>query len=104
MVDIFDEVDEELRAERAQQLLKRYAGLIVAAALLMVARRGGLGGLALVAGQAGHGGRAALSRGDGAAPVARDRRHPQAVTGDFDMLARMAPEGYRTLARCRPPP
>ena len=32
VVDIFDEVDEELRAERAQQLLKRYGGVIIAAA------------------------------------------------------------------------
>ena len=36
MVDIFDEVDEELRAERAQQLLKRYAGLILAVAVLII--------------------------------------------------------------------
>ena len=41
MVDIFDEVDEELRAERAQQLLKRYAGVIVAVALLIVAAAAG---------------------------------------------------------------
>src|ERR1700731_602841 len=36
VVDIFDEVDEELRAERAQQLLKRYGGLIVAGVVLIV--------------------------------------------------------------------
>jgi hypothetical protein len=41
VVDIFDEVDEELRAERAQQLLKRYSGLIIAAVLLIVAAVGG---------------------------------------------------------------
>ncbi len=28
MVDIFDEVEEDLRAERAQRLLKRYGGVI----------------------------------------------------------------------------
>ena len=32
---VCDEVDEELRAERTQRLLKRYAGVIVAAALLI---------------------------------------------------------------------
>lgn len=36
MVDIFDEVDEELRAERAQKLLKRYGGVIIAGAVLVV--------------------------------------------------------------------
>ena len=41
VVDIFDEVDEELRAERAQQLLKRYAGVIIAAALLIVGAAAG---------------------------------------------------------------
>ena len=41
MVDIFDEVDEELRAERAQQLLKRYGGLIVAGRLLIVGAAAG---------------------------------------------------------------
>ena len=41
MVDIFDEVDEELRAERAQQLLKRYGWLIVAGALAIVGAAAG---------------------------------------------------------------
>ena len=33
MVDIFDEVDEELRADRAEALLKRYGGVIDGAAV-----------------------------------------------------------------------
>ena len=37
VVDIFDEVEEDLRAERAQQLLKRYGGLIVAVLVVIVA-------------------------------------------------------------------
>ena len=41
MVDIFDEVDEELRAERAQQLLKKYGGVIVAAAVAIVGAAAG---------------------------------------------------------------
>ena len=41
VVDIFDEVDEELRAERAQQLLKRYSGVILAAAVLIVGAAAG---------------------------------------------------------------
>ena len=36
MVDIFDEVEEELREERMQALLKKYAGLLIVAALLVI--------------------------------------------------------------------
>lgn len=36
MVDIFDEVEEELREERMQALLKKYAGLLIVAALVMI--------------------------------------------------------------------
>jgi hypothetical protein len=35
--DIFDEVEEELRAERARKLLQRYGSLIIAAAVAIVA-------------------------------------------------------------------
>ena len=41
MVDIFDEIDEELRAERVQQLLKRYGGVLIVAVLLIVGAVGG---------------------------------------------------------------
>lgn len=37
MPDIFDEVSEDLRAERAQQMLKKYGGLLVGAAVLVLA-------------------------------------------------------------------
>ena len=40
MPDIFDEVSEDLRAERAQQMLKKYGGLLVAAAALVLAGTG----------------------------------------------------------------
>ena len=36
MPDIFDEVQEDLRAERAKRLFNRYAGLLAGAALLVV--------------------------------------------------------------------
>jgi hypothetical protein len=39
--DIFDEVNEDLRAERAQQLLRRYGGLLVALLVLAIAGVGG---------------------------------------------------------------
>ncbi len=37
MVDIFDEVSEDLRAEQAANLLKRYGSLLIGAALLVLA-------------------------------------------------------------------
>ena len=37
MVDIFDEVDEELRAEKAKALLRRYGWLIVLGAVALLA-------------------------------------------------------------------
>ena len=41
MPDIFDEVNEDLRADRARTLLRRYGGLLAAGALLVVAGAGG---------------------------------------------------------------
>ncbi len=99
MVDIFDEVDEELRAERAQQLLKRYAGLIIAAALLVIAAAAGWQAWRwwqakqdMAAGQHYLAAMALMQ-----SPAAAANR--QGITGDFDSLAQTAPEGYRTLAR-----
>ncbi|MGA3398236.1 MAG: tetratricopeptide repeat protein [Acetobacteraceae bacterium] len=99
MVDIFDEVDEELRAERAQQLLKRYAGLIIAAALLVIAATGGWQAWRwwqarqdMAAGQRYLAAMALMQ-----SPAAASNQ--QGITDDFDALARTAPEGYRTLAR-----
>lgn len=99
MVDIFDEVDEELRADRAQQLLKRYAGLIIAAALLVVAAAAGWQAWRwwqakqdMAAGQRYLAAMALMQ-----SPAAAADR--QILIGDFDTLARTAPDGYRTLAR-----
>jgi hypothetical protein len=99
VVDIFDEVDEELRAERAQQLLKRYAGLIIAAALLVIAATGGWQAWRwwqarqdMAAGQRYLAAMALMQ-----SPAAASNQ--QGITDDFDALARTAPEGYRTLAR-----
>jgi hypothetical protein len=99
VVDIFDEIDEELRAERAQRLLRRYAGLIVVVALLIVGSAAGweawryyqakqdmlaaqhyMGAVGL-ANSPGAGGNQAI------------------INGDFETLASTAPEGYRTLSR-----
>lgn len=104
MVDIFDEVDEELRAERAQQLLKRYGGLIIAAALLIVGAAAGWEGW-----------RWYQARRDAAAAVqyltAMNIADPTAAgtsaasrtaaIAAFSNVAATAPDGYATLAKLR---
>ncbi|MBV9656407.1 MAG: tetratricopeptide repeat protein [Acetobacteraceae bacterium] len=99
MADIFDEVNEDLRAERAQALLKRYGGVLLAAMLLVVAGAAAWQGwrwwrdkqeMAL-AGEFV----AAMNRADG-----RNTAKPEAIAA-FDQLAAKSPDGYATLARLR---
>ena len=105
VVDIFDEVEEDLRAERAQQLLKRYGGLIVA--VLVV----------IVAGVAGwEGWRWYQARQDAAAAVefltamnlatptaagATSAANRTVAIAAFGQISKSGPEGYATLARLR---
>ncbi len=97
MVDIFDEVEEELRAERARQAWRRFGPLLVVGLLLV------LGG---VAGWQGYGWWKnrqaqtsamaflnAQTAGEGATPADQAAR--------FASLAAQSPTGYRTLARLR---
>lgn len=102
MADIFDEVSEDLRAERAQALLRRYGGLIVVLAVLLVVAVSGWQFLryrseaqAAAMGQAYMA--AARDAGTSNAPDATKKTAAQA----FASLAAQAPEGYRTLARLR---
>ncbi len=99
MPDIFDEVEEELRAERARQLLQRYAGLILVLALLVV------GGVAAWRVYDWY-----LAKQDGAAAslyIAALEQQQAAGTDagrtkstvELRKLAATAPEGYRDLAR-----
>ena len=103
MVDIFDEVSDDLRAERAQALLRRYGAALIVLALLIVAAVAGWqawqwhlrqasGAIAdrYIAAMT-----AATATPAGPAPAAaRDK-----AGAEFDALAATAPEGYRTLAR-----
>ena len=103
MVDIFDEVDEDLRAERAQQLLKRHGGAVLAAALLVVAAVGGWQGWIWWQGRRATTAAAsyigAMSAADSLRPGETDGR--AAVARSFVEVAARAPEGYATLARLR---
>ncbi len=99
MVDIFDEVEEDLRAERAEKLLKKYAWLLVAVVVLIVGAASGwqiwnrkknqqdsTAAALYVAAQT------ALEQ-----PGVDKARQIAAL----DQLTASAPEGYATLARMR---
>jgi hypothetical protein len=104
VVDIFDEVEEELRAERAQQLLKRYGGLIVAAVVAIVgaaagwqawrwyeARQDQVAALEYLS---------AMNVADATAAGSSDASRSASIAG-FAALAARAPQGYATLALLR---
>lgn len=99
MADIFDEVEEDLRAERAKRLLNRYGGLLVGAALLAVLAVAG------VQGWRWWQDRAAMAAAEGYLAAARSASEPgmdaAAAAGRFAAVAAEAPAGYRVLARLR---
>lgn len=98
MPDIFDEVEEELRAEKTRQFLTRYAGLILGAVVLVV--------VAVAGWQVW---RWHQERQDQQAAAiymqamiqADQPAGQQAALTAFSQLAEHAPEGYRTLSRLR---
>ncbi len=102
MVDIFDEVEEELRAERAEKLFKKYVGVIIVAALLIVASVGGWQAWRWWQAKQDM---AAATQFITAMTVADSARgdvvKQHAAAAQFDTLAKAAPDGYRTLARLR---
>lgn len=99
MADIFDEVQEDLRAERAKRLLNRYGGLLAGAALLAVVAVAGIQGWRWWQD------RAALAAAQGYLAAARAASEPgtdaAASAGRFAAVAAEAPAGYRVLARLR---
>lgn len=99
MPDIFDEVAEDLRADRNQKLLRRYGGLLVVAAVLVVAGAAGYEGWKQYAARKAEAQAttylAAQAIADGA-PGGRVQALP-----DLTRLAADAGPGYRALARLR---
>jgi hypothetical protein len=99
--DIFDEVEEDLRAERMRQILNRYGGVFVILALLAIALVGGWQGWrwyqARQDRQAAQSYVSAMLAADATGPAAA-ADHARALAA-FTVLARTAPPGYRTLAR-----
>lgn len=103
LVDIFDEVDEELRAEKAEQLFKRYSGVFVAAALVVVLAAAGWQGWQWWQGRQDAAAASAYVTAASAAdrPSTLDTAGRDGLAAAFSALAAGAPDGYRTLARLR---
>jgi hypothetical protein len=98
VVDIFDEVEEELRAERMQKLAMRYGGVLVAIALGIVGVAGGW--KAWQWWQAKQDASTALSyihAMEATGTESGAASGPAATT--FERIATEAPAGYRVLAR-----
>jgi hypothetical protein len=95
--DIFQEVDEEVRRERLEQLWKRYGNYIIAVALVVLAGVGGWRGYIYweerKAAEAG-------AAYEAASVLADDGKHADAEAA-FAKLATNGTAGYRGLARFR---
>ncbi len=104
VVDIFDEVEEDLRAERAQALFKRYGWLLIAFVVLVIGASGGWQGWRWWQAKrdmaAATAFLAAMRTAQAAGPSS-DLASQKAAIGAFDQVAASAPDGYRTLARLR---
>lgn len=99
MPDLVDEVDEEIRQERAARLAKRFGGLFAAAALAVLAGVGGWQGWNWYqARQAGVTAEAFLATTRDASVEGADTR---AIATRMAALANDAPAGYRVLTRLR---
>ena len=105
VADIFDEIQDDLRAERAQALLKRYGALLVVALVLVILGVAGWQAWQWRARETAQAvatsfldamRKSAPSPAGPAAPAARDQ-----AKAEFTALAASAPDGYRTLARLR---
>lgn len=99
MPDLIDEVEEELRAERAKRLAQRYGGLATGALLLAIAGIGGWEGWKW------HERREAAAASQSFLAASRDAAAEgadlPALATRFAGIAETAPAGYRTLARLR---
>lgn len=102
MTDIFDEVNEDLRAERARTLLSRYGGALIGLAVLAVVATGGW---QVWRWQQGKQADAVASTYFGGmkladAPAGQTDAHARAMEV-FGQVANSPDAGYRTLARLR---
>jgi hypothetical protein len=97
VVDIFDEVEEDLRAERAERLLKKYAWLLIA---LVVAIVGGAAGWQFWSRYQVRQDAAAASRFVAVQDATQQPgKADPAQMAALDQLGASGPAGYKTLAR-----
>jgi hypothetical protein len=97
MGDFIREVDEEYRRDRIMQIWKRYSGVIVALAILLVAAVGGWRYWQHLERQRAE---EAAVRYEEAVRLARDGKSEDAGKA-LEALAKDAPSGYQTLSRFR---
>jgi hypothetical protein len=99
--DIFDEVQEDLRAERARRLGRRFAGVGAAALVLILI---GTGGYVYWQQRRSERAEAVASRFIAAAKqadAATSAADAAAATAPLESIAATAPSGYQVLARLR---
>jgi hypothetical protein len=102
VVDIFDEVEEELREERAQELLKKYGGLLFAGALLLIAAAAGWKAWGWYQDKRDTDTATRyLAASAGAQPAGAAGSNLPLAIASFSQVAANSPEGYRVLARLR---
>ena len=103
MPDIFDEVSEDLRAERAQRLLRRYGWVLVVVAVLIVIAAGGwqFWRQQQAQSRAAIAGAFMTASSKVAAPAAAESSARTEAEKTFADMAADGPTGYRTLARLR---
>ena len=103
MADIFDELDEDMRAERSRAAAKRYGLLIAAAALVVMVGVGGWKGWAFWRERQAEAAAMPYLDAMRAADTLPQGPEPARLTiaDAFARIAATAPSGYRTLARLR---
>jgi hypothetical protein len=97
--DIFDEVEEDLRAERAKKLAQRWGGVALGVALVAIAATAGVQGWRWY--QAREASAAAATYLNLHRAAELQGADLAAAGSGFAALAREAPAGYQTLARLR---
>jgi hypothetical protein len=108
LADIFEEIEEDLRAERAKRVLRRYGGMGTVVVVVLIGAASGWQGWRWYQQRqdqaAGAAFLAAMHDADGLAPTGEAAAVSSARTAaeaGFEHVALVAPEGYRTLARLR---
>jgi hypothetical protein len=101
VVDIFDEVEEDLRAERSARLLKKYAWVLVAAALAVIGAT--IGWQLWTRWQANQDTVAAQQyiTAESAAGKVPGAQAPADAIAALELQATAGPQGYKTLSRLR---